>query len=62
MGPGVVSAPAVEITASPCPSKAPSVPMLPAVPLALSRCRRIPVVVVFPLVPVTPISVSLRAG
>jgi hypothetical protein len=58
----VVSEPAVESTGSPAPSNAPSVPMLPAVPSALSRCRINPVVVVFPFVPVTPTSVSARAG
>ena len=39
IGPGVVSEPAVESTGAPCPSNAPSVPMLPALSAALNRWR-----------------------
>ncbi len=62
MGPGVVSVPAVDSTVAPWPSNAPSVPMLPAPPSAFKRWRISPVVVVLPLVPVTPMSVSRRPG
>ena len=62
IGPGVVREPAADGTGAPLPSKHPSVPMLPVSPDRLSRCRASAVVVVLPLVPVIPSSVSAAAG